>query len=310
MKSKTTINRGDAAFKVFTGLCAAVVLVIIAGMIFELVRLSSPSIARSGLGFFTSREWNPVTQEFGALTSIYGTLVSTAIAMIIAVPLSVIIALFLVELAPPVIAKPIGYAVELLAAIPSIIYGMWGLFVFAPFLATHVQPFLTDHLGFIPLFQGPPIGIGMFTAGLILALMILPFVSAVMRDVFLMVPPVLKEASYGVGSTTWETTSHVTMRYGISGLIGASFLGLGRAIGETMAVTFVIGNDHSMSLGLFNPANTIASTLANEFAEASEPIYQSALVELGLVLLVLTLVIQALAQLWLRRIRKGMGEVS
>lgn len=307
MKQGPSQRRGDAVFKLFTGACAAVVLLIVAAMLYELVRLSWPSISRSGLGFFVSREWNPVTQEFGALSSIWGTLVSTAVALVIAVPLSLIIALFLVELAPPAISKPVGYAIELLAAIPSIIYGMWGLFVFAPFLSTHVQPFLSERLGFIPLFSGPPIGIGMFTAGLILALMILPFISAVMRDVFLMVPPVLKEAAYGVGSTTWETTRSVTVRYGIAGLVGASFLGLGRALGETMAVTFVIGNNHTLSAGLFNPANTIASTLANEFAEAAEPLYQSALVELGLVLLLLTVGIQALAQLWLRRIRRGMG---
>ena len=301
------ISGGDLVFKTLTGVCAAGVLVIMAGLFFELFHLSWPSIQKFGLAFFTRNEWNPVTQDFGALSSIWGTLVSTAIAMLIAVPLSLVIALFLVELAPPLIAKPVGYAIELLAAIPSIIYGMWGLFVFAPFMAAHVQPFLTERLGFIPLFSGPPIGIGMFSAGIILALMILPFVSAVMRDVFQMVPPLLKESAFGMGSTTWEVTSKVTMRYGIVGLVGASFLGLGRAIGETMAVTFVIGNDHSLSLGLFNPANTIASTLANEFAEASEPMYLSALVELGLVLLLLTFVVQTLAQLWLRRINKGMG---
>lgn len=307
MSKPGKISGGDLVFKTLTGVCAAAVLIIMAGLFYELFRLSGPAIQKFGLSFFTRNEWNPVTQEFGALSSIWGTLVSTAIAMLIAVPLSLVIALFLVELAPPVIAKPVGYAIELLAAIPSIIYGMWGLFVFAPYMAEHVQPFLSERLGFIPLFSGPPIGIGMFSAGIILALMILPFVSAVMRDVFQMVPPMLKESAFGMGSTTWEVTSKVTMRYGIVGLVGASFLGLGRAIGETMAVTFVIGNDHSLSLGLFNPANTIASTLANEFAEASEPLYLSALVELGLVLLLLTFVVQTLAQLWLRSINKGMG---
>jgi phosphate transport system permease protein len=301
------ISGGDLAFKALTGLCAALVLVIMAGLFVELFRLSGPALQKFGLAFFVRNEWNPVTQQFGALSSIWGTLMSTAIAMLIAVPLSLVIALFLVELAPPAVSKPVGYAIELLAAIPSIIYGMWGLFVFAPFMAAHVQPFLTERLGFIPLFTGPPIGIGMLSAGIILALMILPFVSAVMRDVFQMVPPLLKESAFGLGSTTWEVTAKVTVRYGIAGLVGASFLGLGRAIGETMAVTFVIGNDHSLSLGLFNPANTIASTLANEFAEAAEPMYLSALVELGLVLLLLTFVVQTLAQLWLRRISRGMG---
>jgi phosphate transport system permease protein len=298
---------GDKVFKIIAITMAAFILIIMIGILLELFHGSSLALKKFGLGFLKSSEWNPVTENFGALSSIYGTLVSTIIAMLIAVPLSLLISLFLVELAPPFISKPAGAAIELLAAVPSIIYGMWGLFVFAPYMADHVQPFLNEKLGFIPLFQGPPIGIGMLSAGIILALMIWPFISSVMRDVFKMVPPVLKESAYGMGSTTWEVTKKVTVRYGVTGLIGACFLGLGRAIGETMAITFVIGNKHSISLSLFDPGNTIASTLANEFAEASEPLYLSSLIYLGLTLFIMTLVVQTFAQLWLKQVHKKMG---
>jgi len=298
---------GDLVYRGAALGAAALVIALMAGLMVELVANSWPSIVRFGVGFLASDSWNPVTEEFGAASSIYGTLVSTVIAMIIAVPLSLLIALFLVELAPPAISKPVSYAIELLAAVPSIIYGMWGLFVFAPFMADHVQPALKEALGFLPLFEGPPMGIGMLTAGIILALMILPFVTAVMRDVFRMVPPVVKEASYGMGSTTWEVTRKVTVKYGFSGLLGAVFLGLGRAVGETMAVTFVIGNSHDISLSLYSAGNSIASTLANEFTEASEPMYLSSLVELGLVLFLMTMVVQVAAQLWIRRAFKKAG---
>jgi len=296
-------------FELITALSAALVILLMAGILFELFRNSRLSIARFGLSFLASAAWNPVTGEFGALSSVFGTVASTLIAMILAVPLSLIIALFLVELAPPAISRPVGYAIELLAAIPSIIYGMWGLFIFAPFMSRHIQPALQSTLGSLPLFQGPPMGIGMLTAGLILALMILPYISAVMRDVFQMVPSVVKESAYGMGATTWEVTRKVTIRYGIQGLIGASFLGLGRAIGETMAVTFVIGNNHEISPSLFAAGNSIASTLANEFAEASEPLYLSSLIELGLVLFLITLLIQVAAQLWLKRVEKTVGKL-
>jgi phosphate transport system permease protein len=299
--------RADGIFKLVTALCAVLILLVMAGILLELLRGSLPSIRAFGLSFLVSQQWNPVTRMFGAASSVFGTLVSTAIAMLLAVPLSLVLALFLVELAPPAVSRPVGYALELLAAIPSIIYGMWGLFVFAPFMSDHVQPLLGRTLGFLPFFKGPPMGIGMLSAGIILALMILPYISAVMRDVFTMVPAVLKESAHGMGATTWEVTSKVTVRYGVSGLIGASFLGLGRAIGETMAVTFVIGNDHRISGSLFASGNSIASTLANEFTEASEPLYRSSLVELGLVLFLITLLIQIVAQLWLRRVRRGMG---
>lgn len=298
----------DPAFRWVTICCALLVVLLLGGMFVELLRQSLPAIERFGWGFLVSEHWNPVTSEFGAASSIYGTLVSTFIALLLAVPLSLVIALFLVELAPPVISRIAGTLLELLAAIPSIIYGMWGLFVFAPFLSRHVQPVLSEKLGFLPLFTGPPMGIGMLAAGIILALMVLPFISAVMRDVFRMVPTVVKEAGYGMGSTTWEVTHKVTIRQGISGMIGATFLGLGRAIGETMAVTFVIGNKHKISASLFEPSNSIASTLANEFTEAAEPLYLSSLVYLGLVLFGITIIVQIIAQVWLKRVRRSMGD--
>jgi phosphate transport system permease protein len=297
----------DPAFRLLTLFCGLLILAVMAGILAELVKGSRLSLDKFGLGFLFSQAWNPVTGEFGAASSIYGTLVSTAIAMIIAVPLSLIIALFLVELAPPRLSRLVGGAIELLAAIPSIIYGMWGLFVFAPFMADYVQPYLARATGNIPLFQGPPMGIGMLTAGIILALMILPFITSVTRDVFQMVPIVVKESAYGMGSTTWEVTRKVTVPYGIQGVLGACFLGLGRAIGETMAVTFVIGNRHEIALSLFSAGNSIASTLANEFTEAVEDIYLSSLVELGLVLFGVTVLIQIAAQLWLKRTRRKMG---
>ncbi len=306
-RSRVWAKVPDAAFKAVAVLCASLVLLAALGILVELVRNSGPSLAKFGWRFLVSSEWNPVTGRFGALSSVFGTLVSTAIAMLIAVPLSLMIALFLVEMAPPHLLRVAGTGIELLAAIPSIIYGMWGLFVFAPFLATYAQPLLGRTLGFLPLFSGPPMGIGMLSAGIILAFMILPFVSSVMRDVFAMVPAVLKESAYGMGATTWEVTRKVTARYGLRGLVGASLLGLGRALGETMAVTFVIGNDHGISASLFAAGNSIASTLANEFAEASDPLYLSALVELGLVLFVITFAIQGITQLWLARIRRSGG---
>ena len=296
---------GDSIFRLSTGASATFILLIAAGIVAVLIHGAWPSLEAFGWSFLTSSEWNPVTQRFGAASSVFGTLVSTAIAMLLAVPLSLMIALFLAELAPPRLARLFGFGIELLAAIPSIIYGMWGLFVFAPFMADHVQPLLGKSSAFLPLFSGPPMGIGMLTAGIILSFMILPFISAVMRDVFTMVPPVMKEAAFGLGATTWEVTRHVTVRHGMQGLIGATLLGLGRAIGETMAVTFVIGNDHRISTSLFSAGNSIASTLANEFSEASEPLYLAALVELGLVLLVISLLIQAGTQLWLVRLRRG-----
>lgn len=300
---------GDPLFRWIARISALVIPLLLAGIVFELIRNSRLSLERFGLGFLTSQNWNPVTGEFGALSSLYGTAVSTLIAILIALPLGLFIALFLVELASPRISAFFGSAIELLAAIPSIIYGMWGLFVFAPFMARYIQPLLGKSLGFLPLFQGPPMGIGILTAGIILALMILPYISSVTRDVFKMVPVVVKEAAYGIGATNWEVMKGVTLRYSLSGIVGATFLGLGRALGETMAVTFVIGNHHKISLSLFSSGNSIASTLANEFTEASDPLYLSSLIELGLVLFLITVLFQVGAQFWLwsisRKARSG-----
>ena len=308
MQSKTQTNL-DPAFRWLTLASGLAVLLLVGGILYTLVVGAMPSLKHFGFGFLASQAWDPAFMEFGALSSVYGTLVSTAIGMLIAVPLSLVIALFLVEIAPPAVSRLVGGAIELLAAIPSIIYGMWGLFVFAPFLADYVQPWLASIAPGLPLFQGPPMGIGMLSAGIILALMVLPFITSVTRDVFQMVPAVVKESAYGMGSTTWEVTRKVTIPYGIQGVVGACFLGLGRAIGETMAVTFVIGNRHEISASLFAAGNSIASTLANEFTEASDDLYLAALIELGLVLFVVTLVLQVVARWWLRRTARKMGAV-
>jgi phosphate transport system permease protein len=302
-------RKQDGMFRWITASCAAVMLLLIAGFFLRLALSSRVSLEKFGWRFLVSTDWNPVTERFGALSGLYGTLVSTAIAMLIAVPLSLVIALFLVELAPPTLRRVAGTAIELLAAVPSIIFGMWGLFVFAPFMNLHVEPILSKSLGFLPLFRGhSPGGQGMLTAGIILALMILPFISAVMRDVFQMVPAIVKESAYGMGATTWEVTRKITMRYGIRGLVGACFLGLGRAVGETMAVTFVIGNNRHISASLFAASQSIASKLANEFTEtAGDPIYLSSLVELGLILFVVSFILQVFAHLWLKALTRRMG---
>ncbi len=300
-------NFADAAFKLLTMLGAALLLVIMAALFAELIRNSLLSIDKFGWSFIFSNVWDPVKEQFGAAATIWGTVISTLIAMALAVPLSILIALFLVELLPESISKWVRAGIELLAAVPSIIFGMWGLFVFAPFMAETVQPFLRNVFGDSHLFSGPPIGIGMLTAGIILAFMILPFITAIVRDVFQMVPAVVKESAHGMGSTLWEVTRKVTIKYGFQGIVGAALLGLGRAIGETMAVTFVIGNSHKISTSLFAPANSITAALANEFAEASESLYLSSLIELGLVLFVLTFIIQAISQIWLKRVKKRMG---
>ena len=298
-------SRGDKTFRWLTILSAMLIPALMAGIFIALLDNSLPAIKRFGFGFLISQQWNPVTENFGAASSIYGTLVSTAIAMLIAVPLSLALALFLVELAPPRLNRLVSTIIELLAAIPSIIYGMWGLFVFAPFMAKYVQPALGSTLGWLPLFQGPPMGIGMLTAGIILAIMILPFVCAITRDVFSLVPNVVKEAAFGLGATTWEVTYKVTIPYGLVGIIGAVFLGLGRALGETMAVTFVIGNSHHISTSLLAAGNSIASTLANEFSEATKAMYVSSLIELGLILFVITYAVQMFSQMLLKRMYRA-----
>jgi len=308
----TRLRRQDEAFRLVTQAFAFLVLLLLAGIILTLISGGWQSITKFGAGFLVSSEWNPVTEEFGALVPIVGTLVTSAIALMIGVPVSFGIALFLTELSPAWLRRPVGTAIELLAAIPSIIYGMWGLFVFAPLFADHVQPLLIDILGPIPLFgvlfQGPPMGIGVLTAGIILAVMVIPFISAVMRDVFEIVPAVLKESAYGVGATTWEVVWNVVLPYTKVGVIGGIMLGLGRALGETMAVTFVIGNAHRLSSSLLAPGNSIASALANEFTEAVGDLYFSALIELGLILFVITFIVLSMSKLLLLRLARREGK--
>jgi phosphate transport system permease protein len=301
----------DWTFRGATRVFALAVLALVLAILSVLAVGAWPAFERFGLGFLASSDWNPVTERFGALIPIVGTLVTSAIAMLIAVPVSFGIAMFITEMAPPWLKRPVGIAVELLAAVPSIIYGMWGLFVFAPLFADYVQPWVTDHLGTWPvvgvLFQGPPMGIGMFTAGLILSIMVIPFISAVMRDVFEVVPSVLKESAYGLGATTWEVVRNVVLPYARVGAVGGIMLGLGRALGETMAVTFVIGNAHELSASLLMPGNTISSTLANEFTEAVGEMYTSSLVALGLILFGITAVVLALAKFMLVRLAAREG---
>jgi phosphate transport system permease protein len=277
----------------------------------SLVAGSLPALRTFGFGFLVSERWNPVTENFGALAPIYGTLVTSFIAMLIAVPLGLMIAFFLTELCPPWLRRPIGIAIELLAGVPSIIYGIWGLFVFAPFLQQTLQPFLINTLGNVPgigkLFAGPPYGIGILTAGLILAIMVLPFVTAISRDVFEAVPGVLKEAAYGIGCTTWEVVRYVVLPYARVGVIGGVMLGLGRALGETMAVTFVIGNAHRISASVLAPGTTISATIANEFTEAVGDLYTSSLIALGLILFVITFIVLAAARYLLMRIERRIG---
>ena len=264
-----------------------------------------------GPRFVWSMQWDAVNHKFGALVPIYGTLVTAGIAMLIAVPVSFGIALFLTEIAPAWLRGPVSAAIELLAGIPSIIYGMWGLFVFVPFVANNVYPWLDEHVGALPvigpLFQGPPIGLGMLTAGIVLAIMVIPFISSVMREVFNTVPAPLKESAYAVGNTTWEVVWDIVLPYTRTAVVGGIFLGLGRALGETMAVTFVLGNSHRLSLSLLEPGNSIAATIANEFTEADSPLYISSLIALGFLLFVVTFVVLAIARLMLNRLARQGG---
>ena len=301
----------DAFFHRLTQGSALVVLLILGGVIVSLVEGSLPAFHRFGFGFLTSEVWNPVTKKFGALGPIYGTVVTSAVAMLIAVPLGLGIAVFLTELCPPALRRPIGIAIELLAGIPSIIYGIWGLFVFAPFLQQYVQPFVIALFANVPvlstLFAGPPYGIGILTAALILAIMVLPFVTSISRDVFETVPPMLKESAYGMGCTTWEVVWNVVIPYTRVGVIGGVMLGLGRALGETMAVTFVIGNAHRISPSLFAPGTTISASIANEFTEAVGDLYTSSLIALGLILFIITFIVLAIAKVMLLRLEAQAG---
>jgi phosphate transport system permease protein len=305
-------RRLDVLFRLATRIFAFLVLAVLVAILVSLLIGSWPALRTFGAAFLVTAEWNPVTDKFGALAPIVGTLVTSCIALLIGIPVSFGIALFLTELSPPWLRRPLGTAIELLAAIPSIIYGMWGLFVFAPVFAQYVQPALTATLGELPLagalFRGPPIGIGVLSAGIILAIMVIPFIASVMRDVFEIVPSVLKESAYALGSTTWEVVWHVVLPYTKVGVVGGIMLGLGRALGETMAVTFVIGNAHKVSSSLMLPGNSIASTLANEFTEAVGDLYFSSLIELGLILFLITFVVLALSKLLLLRLAKREGQ--
>jgi phosphate transport system permease protein len=305
-------RRGDIAFKSLTLISAITVLVLLAGVMLALLHGSLPAWRAFGLGFLTSESWNPVTEKFGALPAIYGTLVTSIIAMLIGVPVSLGIAFFLTEICPERLRRTISIAIELLAGIPSIIYGIWGLFVFAPWFQATVQPFLIDTFANIPvlnqLFAGPPYGIGMLTAGLILAIMVLPFITSITREVFETVPPVLKEAAYGIGCTRWEVIRRVVIPYTRVGIIGGVMLGLGRALGETMAVTFVIGNAHRIVTSLLAPGTTISASIANEFTEATGELYTSSLIALGLILFFITFVVLATARFMLMRIERKAGK--
>lgn len=301
----------DRVFKYSTQFFALTVLLALLGIIASLIFNAAPALSKFGFGFFTTVEWDIINGEFGGLIAIYGTIMTSLIALVIAVPLSFGIAVFLTEICPTVLRRPLGTAIEILAAVPSIIYGMFGLFIFAPLFADYIQPALAATLGQIPglsiLFSGAFNGIGILCAGLILAMMVLPFIASVMRDVFEIVPPVLKESAYGIGCTTWEVVKNVVLPYTKTGVIGGIMLGLGRALGETMAVTFVIGNAHKISASLFAPGNSIASTLANEFGEAEVGLHYSSLFALGLALFVITFIVLSLAKIMLMRMEANQG---
>ena len=301
----------DFAFKATTGFFAIGVLLLLGSIILALCLGAVAALGKFGFGFLTSAHWNPVKEDFGALVPVYGTVVTSIIAMLVGVPLSFGIAIFLTELCPPWLKRPIGTCIELLAGVPSIIYGIWGLFVFAPFLQSTLQPFLINTLGELPvigaLFGGPPLGIGVLTAGLILGIMVLPFITSIMRDVFETVPAVLRESSYALGATTWEVVWNIVLPFTRVGVVGGVMLGLGRALGETMAVTFVIGNAHRISPSLLAPGTTISAALANEFTEAVGDVYVSSLVTLGLLLFVITFIVLALAKLMLTKLQKQAG---
>lgn len=301
----------DALFKNLTRFFAFMVFSLLAAIMVSLIIGSMPAIERFGFDFIWTSDWDPVQENFGALVPIAGTLVTSIIALVVAIPVSFGIAMFLTALSPAWLRRPLGTAIEMLAAIPSIIYGMWGLFVFAPLFQRYAQPFLISTLGKIPgigqLFQGPAVGIGMLTAGIVLAIMVIPFITAVMRDVFELVPSLLKESAYGLGATTWEVVWRVVLPFTKVGVAGGVMLGLGRALGETMAVTFVIGNAHRLSASLLAPGNSIASALANEFTEAVGQLYTAALLELGLILFLITTVVLALSKILLLRLARHEG---
>jgi phosphate transport system permease protein len=302
---------GDFVFHNLTFFFAILVLLILGGVIGALIAGAVPALRAFGVGFLYTDIWNPVTEKFGALAPIYGTLVTSAIAMVVGIPVAFGVAMFITEICPIWLKRPLATMIELLAAIPSIIYGIWGLFVFAPFVQEYIEPAIINSLGQVPgigaLFAGPPLGIGVLTAGFILAIMVLPFISSIMRDVFETVPPMLKESAYGLGATRTEVVLRVVLPYTRIGVVGGIMLGLGRALGETMAVTFVIGNAHRISASILQPGTTISAALANEFTEAVGDIYLSSLIALGLILFVITFVVLAVAKLMLLRLQKQAG---
>ena len=302
---------GDVVFRALTFLFALLVLLILGGVIVALVEGALPALGTFGVAFLFSDVWNPVTEQFGALAPIYGTLVTSAIAMLVGIPVAFGVAVFITEICPIWLKRPLATMIELLAAIPSIIYGIWGLFVFAPFVQQYIQPNLIDSLGQIPgfgaLFAGPPLGIGVLTAGFILAIMVLPFISSIMRDVFETVPAILKESAYGLGATRSEVVRQIVLPYTRIGVVGGIMLGLGRALGETMADTNVIGNAHRISVSILQPGTTISASLANEFTEAVGDLYLSSLIALGFILFVITFIVLAMAKLMLLRLQQRAG---
>ncbi|CAO3440574.1 phosphate ABC transporter permease subunit PstC [Azospirillum endophyticum] len=301
----------DAAFRNGTLAFALLVLLILGGVMVSLIDGALPALRAFGFGFVTTEVWNPVSEQFGALAPIYGTLLTSIIAMAVGIPVSFGIALFITEMCPAWLKRPLGVAIELLAGIPSIIYGIWGLFVFAPFMQSTIQPFLINTLGQVPglgnLFMGPPYGIGILTAGLILGIMVLPFITSITRDVFETVPPMVRESAYGLGATTWEVVWNVVLPYTRTGVVGGVMLGLGRALGETMAVTFVIGNAHRISSSIMAPGTTISASIANEFTEAVGDVYTASLVALGLILFMITFTVLSIAKLMLLRLQRKAG---
>jgi phosphate transport system permease protein len=303
---------GDTIFRALTFLFALLVLLILGGVIVSLVEGAWPALRAFGFfGFVGTEAWNPVTEKFGALAAIYGTLVTSAIAMLVGIPVAFGVAVFITEISPIWLKRPLATMIELLAAIPSIIYGIWGLFVFAPFVQQYIEPAIINTLGQVPgigmLFAGPPLGIGVLTAGFILAIMVLPFISSIMRDVFETVPPLLKESAYGLGATRSEVVWRVVLPFTRIGVVGGIMLGLGRALGETMAVTFVIGNAHRISASVLQPGTTISASLANEFTEAFGDLYRSSLIALGFILFVITFIVLAIAKVMLLRLQQQAG---
>ena len=298
----TEVNLADRVFRWVTAVFAAIILIVLGGMAIQMLRASGPSLAKFGFGFLTSTEWDVVHEQFGALPFIFGTVVSSLVGLIVAVPVALGIAIFLSELAPSWVARPLGFVVELLAAIPSVVYGLWGIFVVAPWLRTTVEPFLGKTLGFIPLFEGPPRGYGMLAAGFLLAIMILPTIASISRDVLRAAPAILREGALALGATRWEAIRSTVLPFVRSGIVGAVILGLGRALGETMAVTMVIGNRPEISASLFDPGYSMASVIANEYAEASSDVHLAALSEIGLLLFGVTLLLNIAARLLVWRV--------